>query len=71
MVMRAAQVLASLGTPLIGAVLTQVPPKSGEDYGYSTANCADYRDDQAKALRGGGKGAGSCEKITLSEPKRK
>ena len=71
MVMRAQQVIASLGTPLIGAVLTQVPPKSGEDYGYYTANYAYYRDDRAKAPRVGDKGSGSPEKITLSEPKRK
>ncbi|GAB1487870.1 polysaccharide biosynthesis tyrosine autokinase [Opitutaceae bacterium] len=72
MVMRAQQVIASLGTPLIGAVLTQVPPKSGEDYGYYTANYAYYRDDRTKAPRTGSKGSGgSPEKITLSEPKRK
>ncbi len=71
MVVRAQQVITSLGTPLIGAVLTQVPPKSGEDYGYYTNNYAYYRDDQSKASRASGKGVGSPEKITLSEPKRK
>lgn len=72
MVVRAQQVITSLGTPLIGAVLTQVPPKSGEDYGYYTNNYAYYRDDQAKAPRASGKGpASGTEKITLSEPKRK
>jgi capsular exopolysaccharide synthesis family protein len=72
MVVRAQQVITSLGTPLIGAVLTQVPPKSGEDYGYYTANYAYYRDDQAKPPRASSKGLSrSPEKITLSEPKRK
>ncbi len=72
MVIRAQQVIASLGTPLIGAVLTQVPPKSGEDYGYYTNNYAYYRNDQVKAPRASGKGPDSSpEKITLSEPKRK
>jgi succinoglycan biosynthesis transport protein ExoP len=71
MVMRAQQIITSLGTPLVGAVLTQVPPRSGEDYGYYTANYAYYRDDHAKAPRVGGKGSGSPEKINLSEPKRK
>ncbi|GAB1488568.1 hypothetical protein MASR2M8_10130 [Opitutaceae bacterium] len=73
MVMRAQQVITSLGTPLIGAVLTQVPPKSGEDYGYYTNNYAYYRDDHAKAPRAAANksAAGSPEKIALSEPKRK
>jgi succinoglycan biosynthesis transport protein ExoP len=36
MVLRAQQIVAALGTPILGAVLTQVPKGSGEDYGYYT-----------------------------------
>jgi succinoglycan biosynthesis transport protein ExoP len=36
MVLRAQQIVASLKTPILGAVLTQVPSGSGEDYGYYT-----------------------------------
>ena len=44
MVLRAQQILAGLKTPLVGAVLSQVPPHSGEDYGYYTRNYAYYAD---------------------------
>ena len=36
MVLRAQQTIVGLKTPIIGAVLTQVPRGSGEDYGYYT-----------------------------------
>jgi capsular exopolysaccharide synthesis family protein len=36
MVMRAQQTMENLKTPILGAVLTQVPKGSGEDYGYYT-----------------------------------
>ena len=36
MVLRAQQVIVGLKTPVLGAVLTQVPRGSGEDYGYYT-----------------------------------
>ena len=36
MVLRAQQVIVGLKTPILGAVLTQVPRGSGEDYGYYT-----------------------------------
>jgi polysaccharide biosynthesis transport protein len=36
MVLRAQQVIAGIKTPILGAVLTQVPKGSGEDYGYYT-----------------------------------
>jgi capsular exopolysaccharide synthesis family protein len=36
MVIRALQTIAGLKTPVLGAVLTQVPRGSGEDYGYYT-----------------------------------
>ncbi len=46
MILRARQVLDGLHTPLVGAVLNQVPPRSGEDYDYYTANYAYYRSDK-------------------------
>jgi polysaccharide biosynthesis transport protein len=52
MVLRAKQVLVSLRTPILGAVLNQVPPGSGEDYSYYTSNYAYY---------GKGKGLGPTE----------
>ena len=36
MVLRAQQTIVGLKTPILGAVLTQVPSGSGEDYGYYT-----------------------------------
>lgn len=36
MVLRAQQIATALKTPILGAVLTQVPKGSGEDYGYYT-----------------------------------
>ena len=36
MVLRAQQTIAALKTPVLGAVLTQVPRGTGEDYGYYT-----------------------------------
>jgi capsular exopolysaccharide synthesis family protein len=36
MVIRAQQIVTALKTPIFGAVLTQVPKSSGEDYGYYT-----------------------------------
>jgi polysaccharide biosynthesis transport protein len=36
MVLRAQQTIGALKTPILGAVLTQVPRGSGEDYGYYT-----------------------------------
>jgi polysaccharide biosynthesis transport protein len=36
MVQRAQQTIVGLGVPILGAVLTQVPKGSGEDYGYYT-----------------------------------
>jgi len=44
MVLRAQQIVTGLNTPLLGAVLTQVPPRSGEDYDYYTQNYAYYSD---------------------------
>jgi capsular exopolysaccharide synthesis family protein len=46
MVLRARQVLDGLKVPLAGAVLNRVPPRSGEDYDYYTANYAYYRSEK-------------------------
>jgi len=42
MTARAQQVLASAQTPVIGAILNQAPPDSGEDYGYYAHNYTYY-----------------------------
>lgn len=69
MVLRAQQIVASLQVPLIGAVLNQVPPRSGEDYGYYTNNYAYYRTGTPKPARGAAaRSAEGAERITLSEP---
>jgi len=48
MVVRAQQTIASLKTPLLGAVLTQVPRGSGEDYGYYTQAYSYYRSESSQ-----------------------
>jgi capsular exopolysaccharide synthesis family protein len=45
MVLRAQQVIAGIKTPILGAVLTQVPKGSGEDYGYYTQAYSYYSSD--------------------------
>jgi capsular exopolysaccharide synthesis family protein len=45
MVLRAQQVIAGIKTPILGAVLTQVPKGSGEDYGYYTQAYSYYSAD--------------------------
>jgi hypothetical protein len=56
MVIRAQQVIVGLKTPLIGAVLTQVPKGSGEDYGYYTQAYSYYSSEHKNdAGRGGRK----------------
>jgi succinoglycan biosynthesis transport protein ExoP len=49
MVLRAQQTIGALKTPILGAVLTQVPRGSGEDYGYYTQAYSYYsgRDTEA------------------------
>jgi succinoglycan biosynthesis transport protein ExoP len=47
MVIRAQQTIVALKTPIIGAVLTQVPRGSGEDYGYYTQAYSYYSKDSA------------------------
>jgi len=54
MVLRAQQTIAGLKVPLLGAVLTQVPRSSGEDYGYYTQAYSYY-----SGRSGGGSGGGA------------
>jgi len=68
MVLRAQQIVESLKTPLIGVVLNQVPPHSGEDYGYYTNNYAYYSDGTGgKSHRHSAKSA-TGDKLVLGEP---
>ena len=53
MVLRAQQIIVALKTPILGAVLTQVPRGSGEDYGYYTQAYSYYSGRDR-----GGSGAG-------------
>ena len=75
MVLRAQQTIAGLKTPILGAVLTQVPAGSGEDYGYYTRNYEYYGEDgkrrpRAKTPEAKGPGGRShgAERIGLNEP---
>ncbi len=52
MVMRARQILAGLQVPILGAVLTQVPKGSGEDYDYYTQAYSYYAGSGEKGDRG-------------------
>ncbi len=47
MVLRAQQTIAALKVPILGAVLTQVPRGSGEDYGYYTQAYSYYRSEDS------------------------
>jgi Mrp family chromosome partitioning ATPase len=51
MVLRAQQTITAVKTPIVGAVLTQVPKGSGEDYGYYTQAYSYY----TPGAEGGGK----------------
>ncbi len=57
MVLRAQQVIVGLKIPLVGAVLTQVPRGSGEDYGYYTQAYSYYSGEHGEES-GGAKGRG-------------
>ncbi len=73
MVQRAQQIVTGLKTPLIGAILSQVPPRSGEDYGYYTHNYS-YYSDGTKPRRSSGsstKTSTGPDRLTLDEPPRK
>ena len=67
MILRARQVLEGIKAPLAGAVLNRVPPRSGEDYDYYTANYAYYGDEKGTKSGGSQKGAGGGERIRLGE----
>jgi capsular exopolysaccharide synthesis family protein len=72
MVLRAQQIIAGLKTTILGAVLTQVPKNSGEDYGYYTQAYSYYSegDGLGKGGRGkrrdGGKPGSSPESLNLN-----
>jgi capsular exopolysaccharide synthesis family protein len=57
MILRAQQIIVALKTPILGAVLTQVPRGSGEDYGYYTQAYSYYSGrDRGGSGAGGGRG---------------
>ncbi|HXQ81758.1 MAG TPA: AAA family ATPase [Opitutaceae bacterium] len=59
MVLRAQQTIVGLKTPILGAVLTQVPRGSGEDYGYYTQAYSYYSGrHKGGSEDGGGRGSG-------------
>ena len=70
MVLRAQQTIVGLKVPILGAVLTQVPRSSGEDYGYYTQAYSYYSGrtaagpGDASAQRGGEAGSGP-DKLVL------
>jgi capsular exopolysaccharide synthesis family protein len=73
MVLRAQQIVAGLKTPLIGVVLSQVPPNAGGDYGYYTHNYAYYSDaSHGKSRRARGKSSSAAkeekDRLVLREP---
>jgi capsular exopolysaccharide synthesis family protein len=65
MVLRAKTILASLGTPLLGAVLNQVPSGGGEDYSYYTQNYDYYGHPE----RGSASGKSSGKRTSRSKAK--
>jgi Mrp family chromosome partitioning ATPase len=70
MVLRAQQIIVGLKTPILGAVLTQVPRGSGEDYGYYTQAYSYYSGSDrggagAGARRGREKPGSGPEKLDL------
>jgi succinoglycan biosynthesis transport protein ExoP len=68
MVLRAQQTIVALNTPLLGAVLTQVPKGSGEDYGYYTQAYTYYSGDSEKEEKRakGGKSAPRGDSLNLN-----
>jgi capsular exopolysaccharide synthesis family protein len=62
MVLRAQQIIVGLKTPILGAVLTQVPRNSGEDYGYYTRAYSYYSEgDSGGAGRHGRRHGGKAD----------
>jgi capsular exopolysaccharide synthesis family protein len=59
MVLRAQQMIVGLKTPILGAVLTQVPRGSGEDYGYYT-QAYSYYSAAHEGDAGPGEARGGC-----------
>ena len=71
MVMRAQQIVAGLKVSLLGVVLNQVPPRSGEDYGYYTHNYSYYSDGRKSSARRAaapGKATPPSDRLVLGEP---
>jgi capsular exopolysaccharide synthesis family protein len=68
MVLRAQQVIAGIKTPILGAVLTQVPKGSGEDYGYYTQAYSYYSSDSegTDGHRSGGKKGPKGDSLNLN-----
>jgi capsular exopolysaccharide synthesis family protein len=56
MVLRAQQTVAGIKTPILGAVLTQVPRNSSEDYGYYTQAYSYYSGSSKEDREGTGSG---------------
>ena len=77
MVLRARQIIDGLKTPILGVVLSQVPPGAGDDYGYYTQNYAYYGEGEKRRKHAGPRPAGAgipggsqagAERIALDEP---
>jgi len=74
MVLRAQQILESLKTPVLGAVLTQVPANTGGDYGYYTNNYSYYSDrggrrrSSARKKSAAGATGAEGDRLVLREP---
>jgi succinoglycan biosynthesis transport protein ExoP len=69
MVLRAQQTIAGLKVPILGAVLTQVPRGSGEDYGYYTQAYSYYSSRSSPGegeSRNRGDGGGSTKGDSLN-----
>jgi len=66
MVLRAQQTIVGLKTPILGAVLTQVPRGSGEDYGYYTQAYSYYSGGEpGGGRRGRGKPGAEPDRLVL------
>jgi polysaccharide biosynthesis transport protein len=74
MVLRAQQVIESLGKTIVGVVLNRVPKNSSEDYGYYTRNYAYYSSRSGKSGRRSARpdrNAPPEERITFAERSRR
>ncbi len=67
MVLRAQQIIAGLKTTILGAVLTQVPKNSGEDYGYYTQAYSYYSEGDGHGKGGAGKRKDAAKSGSSSE----